>query len=123
MTYAKKIKIRLPPEVGGKTYEIYDPKFPPRRIQDKFISLMNVRIPMTGEIKEEDLSVDMSVSTEIKELLLTEMVVDPKITREFLQSDDANPLEMELLATYLMDNFKLINQEDIEELKKKVTIV
>jgi hypothetical protein len=67
---------------------------------------------------DEDEEIDMDISTivEMKRILITQMVINPKISIETYE--EMSPKETEFLFAYLQD--KIPKSEKVEDLKKKV---
>lgn len=97
----------MPQELGGKVYTIRN--FIPRSVMRK----IRKYTPQSAEDYDPD-QYDLLVDT-----VLINLVISPKITKEILDSEDCNGVEMEILATTIMEELG-IDEKRIVELKKKV---
>jgi len=70
----------------------------------------------SDEEEESESEVSMNSITELKRLLITRMIVNPKISDEIYNEMSAN--ETNILFVYLQD--KMPNEKDMNNLKKKV---
>jgi len=94
------MKIQFPEELGGITYECMD-HIPHR-----------VNMQLNKAQKDED-------DEKIMEIILTNLIINPKFTKEYLDTDACNGLITMLLTEKIMLELD-INLERVEELKKKL---
>lgn len=94
------MKIQMPDDLGGTVYTCMD-HIPHR-----------VNMQLAKAQKEDNEEIAM-------EIILTNLVVDPKITKEYLNSDNCDGIATMLLAERLMSELN-IDLDRIEELKKKL---
>ena len=98
------MKIITPEKFGGKTYIFKD--FIPNHL---FNDLMKTR----AEIKE-----DILFTLNIKEHLLIELSIEPKLTPTFLDSEDCNGAEMLYLLNEILSKM-FMTEERVGELEEK----
>ncbi len=94
------MKIQFPEELGGVVYECMD--HIPHRV--------NMQLNKAQKTEDDEKTM---------EIILTNLVIDPKFTKEFLDSDGCDGLITMLLTEKIMVELD-INLERIEELKKKL---
>jgi len=99
--------ITLPEEFGSKKYVV------------KAFCSRKTRHDMAQSSVLTGIS-DMEKGERMEEIILTQSCIEPKITKESLNSDECNCAEMEYLALYLPSLYHLdLTEEKIDELKKK----
>lgn len=94
------MKFQMPEELGGQIYECLD--FIPHRV--------NMQLAKAQKADDEEL---------VLEIILLNLIVSPKFTKEYLNSNDCNGMVTSLLTLKIMDDLN-ITQERVEELKKKL---
>ena len=95
-----KMKIQMPESLGGEIYECMD-HIPHR-----------VNMQLNKANKEDD-------EEKALEIITINLIIDPKITKEYLYSDDCDGLKIMLLTEKLMKELN-INEERVIELKKEL---
>ncbi len=94
------MKIQMPPELGGQIYECLD--FIPHRV--------NMQLAKAQKADNEELAL---------EIILLNLVVSPKFTKEYLNSNDCNGMVTSLLTMKIMEDLN-ITEDRVNELKKKL---
>lgn len=103
-------KAKMPDEAGGKVYEYLD--HVPNHV-------MRSLLPLYPKNEKEAESMEPAQAHKLLEVICMKLVVNPKITQEYLDGDDCDYIEMQILGTFIMEDLN-INQERILDLKKKV---